>query len=173
MTSLRVAAAVAALLFASSMNVAAQSEPAAAASQDRGAYRFVDASRQEALEEQIAAIRDEMKAGGRFEFLQGKEKREVEKQFGLIRKVLARRMDRKLDDEDMLEIYAAQETANAILTKNDGRRMVCENSAPTGSNRKELQCATFAERERAHKETRRMMRENLDQKGQLGSLGDR
>lgn len=173
MTSARNAVAILVFCFAATMNAAAQPEPATPAAADRGAYRFVDASRQEALDEQVDAIRAEMKAGGRFEFLQGKEKRDVEKQFVLIRKVLERRRGKKLDDEDMLEVYAAQETANAILTRNDGRRMVCENSAPTGSNRKELQCATFAERERAHKETRRMMRENLDQKGQLGALGDR
>ncbi|HSX60441.1 MAG TPA: hypothetical protein VLF18_09610 [Tahibacter sp.] len=139
--------------------------------EDAGAYRFVDISRQESFEEQVAAIRVEMKDGGRFEFLKGKEKREVEKQFSAIAKVLEARMNAKLDDQDMLAIYAAQETANAILTKKDGRRMICENSAPTGTNVKELQCATLADRERAHKETRRMMRENLD-KGQL-ALGDR
>ncbi|WP_257389627.1 hypothetical protein [Tahibacter caeni] len=62
----------------------------------------------------------------------------------------------------MLEVYSAQETVNAILTRNDGRRMICERRAPTGSNRKELQCAPLADRERAHKETRNLMRENLD-----------
>lgn len=76
--------------------------------------------------------------------------------------MLDRKLDRKLNDEEMLAVYSAQETVNAILTQNDGRRMICERSAPTGSNRKELQCATLADRERAHRETRNMMRENLD-----------
>ncbi len=129
---------------------------------DRGAYRFVDVSRQEGFEQQVAALRAEMKPGGRFEFLKNKDRREVDRQFKAIAKVLERRRDRKLDDEDMLEVYSAQETVNAILTQNDGRRMICERSAPTGSNRKELQCATLADRERAHRETRNMMRENLD-----------
>ncbi|MBN8740266.1 MAG: hypothetical protein BGP24_00940 [Lysobacterales bacterium 69-70] len=136
------------------------------AAPERGAYRFVDVSRQQSFEEQVTALHAEMKPGGRFEFLKSKDRREIDRQFAAITKVLERRLDRKLDDEDLLEVYSAQETVNAILTQNDGRRMVCERSAPIGSNRKELQCATAADRERAHKETRRMMRENLD-KGQL------
>ncbi|HVH33842.1 MAG TPA: hypothetical protein VM847_07010 [Tahibacter sp.] len=132
------------------------------AAPERGAYRFVDVSRQESFEEQVTALRAEMKPGGRFEFLKGKDRREIDKQFKAIAKVLDRKLDRKLNDEEMLAVYSAQETVNAILTQNDGRRMICERSAPTGSNRKELQCATLADRERAHRETRNMMRENLD-----------
>jgi len=136
--------------------------PDGQAAPERGDYRFVDVSRQESFEEQVTALRAEMKAGGRFEFLRGKDRREIDKQFKAIAKVLDRKRDRKLDDEEMLAVYSAQETVNAILTQNDGRRMICERSAPTGSNRKELQCATLADRERAHRETRNMMRENLD-----------
>jgi hypothetical protein len=134
-------------------------------------HRFVDISRQESFEEQAASVRDEMRKGGRFEFLKGKQRREVDKQLDLIAKVLERRAGQLLDDEDQLEIFAAQETANAILTENDGRRMICENTPPIGSKVKELQCATLADRERAHRETRRMMRENID-KGQLGNPGN-
>ncbi|WP_257389628.1 hypothetical protein [Tahibacter caeni] len=64
------------------------------AAPERGAYRFVDVSRQDSFEQQVAALRAEMKPGGRFEFLRSKDRREVEKQFKAIAKVLERRLDR-------------------------------------------------------------------------------
>lgn len=135
-------------------------------------HRFVDISRQESFANQAADVRGEMEKGGRFEFLKSRQRKEVNRQLDLIAKVLERRAGKLLGDGDQLEIYAAQETVNAVLTENDGRRMICENTPPIGSKVKELQCATLADRERAHRETRRMMRENID-KGQLGNLGDR
>lgn len=163
MSSTHLAIVFAALLTLPAMTFAAANEQS---------HRFVDIARQESFADQAADIRSEMEKGGRFELLKGKQRKEVNKQLDLIAKVLERRAGKLLDDEDQLEIYAAQETANAILTENDGRRMICENTPPTGSKVKELQCATLADRERAHRETRRMMRENID-KGQLGNLGDR
>lgn len=134
--------------------------------------RFVDVAKQEQFADQAAAIRQEMKAGGRFEYINAAERRQVEEQLDAIAAVLQKRTGAKLDDDDQLEIYAAQETANAILTQRDGRRMICEYSAPTGSNRKIKQCVTYADRMRAHAESRNYMRENFG-KSPPASEGDR
>ncbi|HWU52899.1 MAG TPA: hypothetical protein VN153_08795 [Tahibacter sp.] len=134
--------------------------------------RFVDVAKQEQFADQADAIRQEMKAGGRFEYVNAAERRQVEEQLDAIAAVLRKRAGAKLDDDDQLEIYAAQETANAILTQRDGRRMICEYSAPTGSNRKVKQCVTYADRMRAHAESRNYMRENFG-KSPPASEGDR
>lgn len=123
--------------------------------------RIVDTARQEKFEDQAAAIRQEMTKGGRFEFVTAMERAEVDAQLQRIAALLSQRAGQRLDDDDQLDIYAAQENANAILTRRDGRRLICEYSAPTGSNRKVKQCATYAERTRAHNETRNYMRETL------------
>lgn len=123
--------------------------------------RFVDASRQEAFADQAAAIRQQMKPGGRFEYVNVAEHQDVERQLGLIKSLLAKRAGSQLSDNDQLDLLAAQETANAILTRRDGRRLICENTAPTGSNRKVKQCITYADRMSAYRETRRMMYNNF------------
>jgi len=147
------------------------SAPAWAKDKD-ASTRFVDVARQEQFADQADAIRQEMKAGGRFEYVNATERKQVEEQLDAIAAVLSKRAGAKLDDDDQLEIYAAQETANAILTQRDGRRMICEYSAPTGSNRKVKQCVTYADRMRAHAESRNYMRENYG-KSPPASEGDR
>jgi hypothetical protein len=132
---------------------------AATAAKNDKATNFVDTARQEKFDDQAAAIRKEMQSGGRFEHVDAQERAEVERQLDTIATLLARRTGEKLDDDDQLDIYAAQETANAILTQRDGRRMICEYSAPTGSNRKVKQCATYAQRMTARKETQMYMKE--------------
>lgn len=132
--------------------------------------RFVDIEKQQQFDDQATAIRQEMKPGGRFEFVTPEERRSVEAELERIASLLHERQGAKLDDDDRLEIYAAQETANAILTQRDGRRLICEFSAPTGSNRKVKQCVTYADRMRAHKETRNYLRETM---GKSPSAGER
>lgn len=123
--------------------------------------KHLDATTQERFDDQASAIRQEMKAGGRYENLNAAERADVEKQLEIIAAVFQRNAGTKLDDDDQLDVYAAQETANSVLTRKDGRRLICEYTAPTGSNRKVKQCITYADRVRAHKETQNMMREAL------------
>lgn len=144
-------ALAAAALFLPLTGVAAKSE----------ATKHLDAATQERFHDQADAIRQEMKSGGRYEFLTAAERADVEKQLEIIATIFQRNEGAKLKDNDQLDVYAAQETANAVLTRKDGRRLICEYTAPTGSNRKVKQCITYADRVRAHKETQNMMRETL------------
>ncbi|WP_166653964.1 hypothetical protein, partial [Tahibacter aquaticus] len=144
-----------------SLAVAALLLPLACGAAKPEAEKHIDVARQERFEDQASAIRQEMKTGGRFEFLTAAERGGVEKQLDTITAILAANTGAKLDDDAQLDVYAAQETANSILTQKDGRRLICEYTAPTGSNRKVKQCMTFAERTRAHKESQNTMRDNL------------
>lgn len=131
---------------------------------------IIDAARQESFTDQAAAIRQQMKPGGRFEFVTAEERHEVDRQLDTIAVLLEKRAGGRLSDNDQLDLLAAQESANAILTQRDGRRLICEFSAPTGSNRKVKQCVTYADRMRAHKETRNYLRETL---GKSPSSGEK
>jgi hypothetical protein len=155
-------AVLAALLFVAALS------PAVAGKDESS--RFVDIEKQQQFDEQAAAIRKEMQPGGRFEFVTPEERGTVDTQLDRIAAVLKNRAGAALDDDDRLDIYAAQENANAILTQRDGRRLICEFSAPTGSNRKVKQCVTYADRMKAHKETRNYLRETL---GKSPSYGER
>lgn len=144
--------------------------PTLAAGAKDNAERFVDVEKQQKFDDQAAAIRQQMKPGGRFEFTTPEERRQVDEQLASITALLQKRSGSSLDDDDQLEIYAAQETANAILTQRDGRRLICEFSAPTGSNRKVKQCVTYADRVKAHKESRNYLRETM---GKSPSAGEK
>lgn len=159
---MKILAVLAALLFVAALT------PSMAGKDDTS--RFVDIDKQQQFDEQAAGIRKEMQPGGRFEFVTPEERGNVDAELERIAAVLKKRAGGMLDDDDRLDIYAAQETANAILTQRDGRRLICEFSAPTGSNRKVKQCVTYADRMRAHKETRNYLRETL---GKSPSYGER
>jgi hypothetical protein len=131
------------------------------AAKNEDSKTFVNAQKQEQFADQAAAIRQEMNSGGRFEYVTATERQDVEKQLDTIASLLNKDGDQRLSDNDQLDLLAAQETANAILTQRDGRRLICEFTAPTGSNRKVKQCITYADRVGAHKESRRMMFDNI------------
>jgi hypothetical protein len=65
----------------------------------------------------------------------------------------------ELDGSSKGKLLEAQEDVNAVLTKKDGRRLICQQVTPTGSNRKQKQCTTFAEQERERRDARTFMRD--------------
>lgn len=147
--------------FLRSLAAAALLLPLACIAAQPDASRHLDASTQERFDDQAAAIRQEMRSGGRYEYLTGAERADVEKQLDAIAAIFGASAGAALTEDQRLDLYAAQESANAVLTQKDGRRLICEYSAPTGSNRKIKQCMTYAERMRAHKESQNTMRDNL------------
>lgn len=101
------------------------------------------------FDDQAAAIRQQMEPGGHYEFVSAAERGEVEQNLQAMADLLARHADAgALPDRDKTSLLKAQEDINAILTRNDGRRLVCERSRPTGSHLGKDKCVTFAERER-------------------------
>ncbi|MEO8669979.1 MAG: hypothetical protein ABI411_01615 [Tahibacter sp.] len=114
----------------------------------------------EKFDDQAAAIRQQMKAGGHWEFVDNLERTSIERRLDEISTLLGdvESID-GLPADKKARLIAAQEEVNAILTKKDGRRLVCENSAPTGSHRLQQQCQTFAQRERDRKESQKYLRD--------------
>jgi hypothetical protein len=101
------------------------------------------------FDDQAAAIRQQMQPGGHYEFVSEAERAEVEKNLEQVSSVLGRHADaRQFSDADKAELLLAQENVNAVLTRNDGRRLICERNRPTGSHLGKDKCVTFAERER-------------------------
>ncbi|WP_386065578.1 hypothetical protein ACFJIW_13715 [Tahibacter sp. UC22_41] len=104
------------------------------------------------FDDQAAAIRQEMQSGGRYEFVSEAERADVESNLVRIAGVLGRHADAQaFSDGDKAELLQAQENVNAVLTRNDGRRMVCVRERPTGSHLGKDKCQTFAEIERARR----------------------
>lgn len=113
------------------------------------------------FDDQAAAIRQQMQPGGHYEFVSAKERTEVEQGLETVAAVLARHSDANaFTSADKTELLQAQENVNAILTRNDGRRLICERSRPTGSHLGKDRCITLAEKQRqqqlSERETRRL-----------------
>ncbi|TDR46560.1 hypothetical protein DFR29_10392 [Tahibacter aquaticus] len=126
----------------------------------------LQATTKEKFDDQAAAIRSQMKAGGRWEFVDAGERDTVEKRLDEITALMASSSEvGELPGGDKAKLLEAQEEVNAILTKKDGRRLICQNVAPTGSNRKQKTCTTFAERERERRESQNYLRNEVRQGG--------
>lgn len=104
------------------------------------------------FDDQAAAIRQQMQPGGHYEFVSTAERGEVEQNLDRIAAVLAQHEDPKaFTDADKAAVLQAQENVNAVLTRNDGRRVICQRERATGSHLGKDKCQTFAERERARR----------------------
>lgn len=117
----------------------------------------------EKFDDQAAAIRQQMKPGGRWEFVDSEERSRVNSRLDEIASLLASAASAdELGRDEKGKLLEAQEDVNAILTKKDGRRLICQQVAPTGSNRKQKQCSTYAERERQRRDSRDFLRQTGD-----------
>jgi hypothetical protein len=111
--------------------------------------------------ELIAMIRMEIEPGGRWETVPDKERPLLEKKLSEMEDILeGHESVGELDDDERLRLINAQEHANAILTQNDGHRLVCERVTPVGSHRPVKQCMTVAQRRQATEDSRRFMERN-------------
>jgi hypothetical protein len=125
---------------------------AAAAPAKERAERPLTADSKALFDDQAAAIRQQMQSGGRYEFVSEAERTEVEQGLERIAAVLGRHADAQaFNDGDKAELLQAQENVNAVLTRNDGRRLVCVRERPTGSHLGKDKCQTYAEIERARR----------------------
>jgi hypothetical protein len=108
--------------------------------------------------ELIAMIRMEIEPGGRWETVPDKDRPLLEKKLSEMEDILeGHESVGELADDERLRLINAQEHANAILTQNDGHRLVCERVTPVGSHRPVKQCMTVAQRKQASDDSRRSL----------------
>src|SRR5947199_130846 len=79
-------------------------------------------------------IQLELQPSGRYEFLGADERHHVEDDLARMAKMIKSTGSiSAMQPEQKVELFNAQERVNAILTKNDGNRLVCEHHRTTGS----------------------------------------
>lgn len=132
---------------------------AAVASAKERVERPLTADTKNLFDDQAAAIRQQMQPGGHYEFVSTSERSEVEQNLERMAAVLGRHADpTSFSDADKTELLQAQENVNAVLTRNDGRRLICQRERATGSHLGKDKCQTFAERERARRSSENEVR---------------
>jgi hypothetical protein len=137
---------------------------AAYAADDRVIEKPLIAQTLDAFHKESGEIREQMKTGGRYEFLKHDERSKIEARLGTMEGILQKHVDQNdLSSNDKIAMLNAQEEVNSILKHNDSNRLVCENRAPLGSNLPIKTCRSYGEIERQRGEAARTM----DEKNQL------
>jgi hypothetical protein len=107
-----------------------------------------------------AAVQNEMRPGGRYEFLDSAEHDTVLKRLSDMQALFdSYGTVAQMDSNTRAQLLTDQEDVNAILTRRDDRRMVCKSERPVGSLIPQQACRTYGEIERARRGTQEFMQQ--------------
>jgi hypothetical protein len=113
----------------------------------------------EAFAEQATAVRAAMRGNGRYSLISNSDRNAVEANLDKIASLLEQRGSvANLTDREQVVVNNAQEQANALLTENDGDRLVCRYEKRTGSHFREKVCNTVSELARMRDDNQREFR---------------
>jgi hypothetical protein len=101
----------------------------------------------------VAAVQQEMRPGGRFEFVTADERATVDAKLGDMTALFDQfgTVD-GMNQDAKIALFNAQEKVNGILTRRDGDRLVCERTPPLGTNIPRTTCKTYREIARARQD---------------------
>lgn len=119
--------------------------PAAAVPEENG-KPVVKADSKENFEAVVAAIHQQMQPGGRWQYIDAHERATVDGSFADMGKLYDQfgSVD-KMDQNAKVRLLADQSTVNAILTRKDGDRLICQTVMPVGSHLPVKTCKTYAQ----------------------------
>jgi hypothetical protein len=108
----------------------------------------------------VAAIHQQMQPGGRWQYIDSRERGTINASFGDMQLLYDQfgSVD-KMDQAARTRLLADQNTVNAILTRKDGDRLVCENRMPVGSHLPVKTCKTYAQMQAEQQGAQEFMRQ--------------
>ena len=107
-----------------------------------------------------AALSEEMNPPGRFQWVTDQERTKVLKALDEMGRLLEGHESlAELRETDKVALLNAQEVANAILTKRDNDRLICERRAIVGSRFPQSVCETYGEKMMRTADARKRIRE--------------
>lgn len=117
-----------------------------------------------------AAVRKEMVPGGRFEFIDSKERGTVDKRLDEMASLFDSygTVD-KMDQDAKIKLFNDQEEVNAILRHRDDSRRICQSVAPVGSHIPRTICTTYRDQELERRRTQQFLDDTRMNSPQLRS----
>ncbi len=105
-------------------------------------------------------VRQQMAPGGRFEFVDKTEHETVERDLGSMQSLYEKygTVD-AMDQASKIQLYNNQSEVNAILTRRDANREVCEQTMPMGSHIPKTVCKTNREIQQENSQAQRYMQD--------------
>ncbi|MCK9539801.1 hypothetical protein [Dokdonella sp.] len=108
------------------------------------------------FEVQAAEVRKEMSTDGRYGAISVDDRNAVEADLKRIDDLLESKGSVKaLNDQEQVDLMNAQERINAVLTKNDGNRLICTMEQRTGTNFKKKVCQTARQRDQIREDSQK------------------
>ena len=106
----------------------------------------VKADSKENFEAIVAAIQQQMQPGGRWQYIDANERGTIDGSFADMGKLYDQfgSVD-KMDQNAKVRLLADQSTVNAILTRKDGDRLICQSELPVGSHLPVKTCKTYTQ----------------------------
>ncbi len=111
-----------------------------------------------------AHIRSEMEEGGRYEYITGRSRQEVDDGLDRMAAMIgARGSVDAMSNQEKVALFNVQEKVNGLLAQNASDRLVCRREKPVGSNIPMNICHTVAELRASDTDGKRIMGELRDQ----------
>lgn len=120
----------------------------------------------------VAAVHQQMQQGGRYEFVDPGERQKIDASFADMQSLFDKYGTvAQMDQGAKVQLFNDQEAVNAILTRRDDKRLVCESVAPIGSHIPRTTCRTYREIELERMNTQLMQQQMLQQQNSRGGKG--
>ena len=150
---------------ATSVATPAQAQPAGApmaAIPEENGKPVVKADSKENFEAIVAAIHQQMQPGGRWQYIDARERTTVDGSFADMGKLYDQfgSVD-KMDQAAKIRLLADQSTVNAILTKRDGDRLICQTELPVGSHLPVKTCKTYSQIQAQERNAQEYLRQSF------------
>lgn len=113
----------------------------------------------EEFRQQADALRNEMKAGGKYASVAPSDKEKIGKQLEVLQELYDdRAAGKRFGKKDEVRLVNASEEINGLLSGDTDDRLVCQQERRLGSNRTERVCLTVAERRELREEAAKDLR---------------
>ena len=108
----------------------------------------------------VEQIHEEMKPGGRYEFIRPDEAAKVDTGLNKMAAILEKSGSvNSMTQVEKVQLFDVQENVNGILTHSDRDRLVCEHNAPVGTSIPRTTCQTVADIERSRRDSKKTLLE--------------
>lgn len=103
-------------------------------------------------------VKNQLALGGRYEYIRPREQENVVVRLNDMQ-TLQNKFDtvEKMDQASKVQLFSDQEAVNAILTRRDDTRLVCQYDTPLGSHIPRTVCHPYKEVEQAKAESQQVM----------------
>lgn len=125
-----------------------------------GTEEIVKADNQADFSALVVSVQKEMNPGGRYGYVDSQEREHVNAGLTYMQSLFDRyKTVDAMPQDSKIDLFNHQEAVNAILTRRDNDRVVCEKIAPVGSHIQRTTCRTYGLIEQERRDAQNAMQD--------------